>query len=137
MSFKEGKKKKIMNVNDVNTVIIMWIPWGLGGNISNSRNKKFLETDSSLWCVWWGECCNKTVCCHSIFLFQCYYYILQEFPLLPLIHCSLKTIIYYVITKDWERFAYLDRKTTLVSLHLLSLDPHISSFPILKKMESV
>lgn len=40
MSFKEGKKKKILNVNNVNTVIITWVPWELGGNIWNSTKQK-------------------------------------------------------------------------------------------------
>lgn len=42
LKLQGGQKKKIMNVNNVNTVIIMWTPWGLGGNIWNSTKQKGL-----------------------------------------------------------------------------------------------
>lgn len=69
LELQEGqKKKKIMNVNNVNTVIIMWMPGGLGGNLWNSTTRKgFWNLYFSLgWGVGKRVVLNLTVFCHSV-----------------------------------------------------------------------
>lgn len=65
---RRAKKKKIMNVNNVNTVIIMWMPGGLGGNLWNSTTRKgFWNLYFPLgWGVGKRVVLNLTVFCHSV-----------------------------------------------------------------------